>query len=59
MVNSVVWAVPPRLLYLLGARLAALGGSALPRRGRPSERPATASGARASRLQSRRFPRLL
>ena len=27
-------------------------------RGRPTGRPATASGARASRLQSRRFPRL-
>ena len=30
----------------------------LPGRGRPTGRPATASGARASRLQSRRFPRL-
>ena len=30
----------------------------LARRGRPTGRPATASGARASRAQSRRFPRL-
>eukprot|EP00964_Phaeocystis_antarctica_P006888 scaffold3725_cov48-Phaeocystis_antarctica.AAC.5 len=37
------------------AHLAALGSSALPGRGRPTERPATASGARAGRLQSRRF----
>ena len=35
--------------------LAALGGSVLPGRGRPSGRPATAWGARASRLQSRRL----
>ena len=33
-----------------GARLAALGSSALAGRGRPTGRPATASGARASRL---------
>ena len=32
--------------------------SALPGRGQPTERPATASGARASRLQRRRFHRL-
>ena len=32
--------------------------SALPGRGQPTERPATASGARASRLRSRRFHRL-
>ena len=46
-----------RLLHLLGAHLAALGSSALPGRGRPTGRPATASAARASRLQSRRSPR--
>ena len=40
------------------ARLAALGSSVLPGRGRPTECPATTSGARASRLQSRRFHRL-
>ena len=44
---------PTRLLCLLRARLAALGSSALPGRGRPTGHPATASGARASRLQSR------
>ena len=49
---------PARPLRLLRARLAALGGSALPGRGRATGRPATASGARASRLQSRRFQRL-
>ena len=37
---------PARLLRLLGARLAALGSSALLGRGRPIGRPATASGAR-------------
>ena len=42
---------PARLLRLLGTRLAALGSSALPGRGRLTGRPATASGARASRLQ--------
>ena len=45
---------PARLLRLLRA----LGSSALPGRGHPTGRPATASGARASRLQSRRSPRL-
>ena len=44
---------PTRLLCLLRARLAALGSSAFPGRGRPTGHPATASGARASRLQSR------
>ena len=44
-----------RLLSLLGAHLAA-GSSALPGRGRPTGIPATASGARASRLPSRLFP---
>ena len=40
-------AVPqlPWLLRLLRARLAALGSSALPRRGRPTGRPSTAPGA--------------
>ena len=46
---------PARLLRLLRARLVALGNSALPRGGRPTGRPATAAGARASRLQSRPF----
>ena len=45
---------PARLLRLLRACLAALGSSALPGRCRPTEGPATAPGARASRLQSRR-----
>ena len=48
---------PARLLRLHRARLAALSGSALPLRGRHTGRPATPSGARASRLQSRRFHR--
>ena len=43
---------PAWLLCLLRARLAALGSSALAGRGQPTGRPATASGARASRLQS-------
>eukprot|EP00964_Phaeocystis_antarctica_P024609 scaffold13786_cov58-Phaeocystis_antarctica.AAC.2 len=50
---------PPRLPRLLRARLAALTGSALPRRGRPTGRSATASSARDSRLRSRRFHCLL
>ena len=50
---------PARLLRLLRRRLAALGSSSTPRKcGRLTERPATASGARASRLQSRQFHRL-
>ena len=49
---------PARLLRLLRARLAALGGSVLPGRGQPFGRLATALGVRASRLQSRPFPRL-
>ena len=44
---------PARLLRLLRARLAALGSSAHPGRGRPTGRPPTASAARASRLPSR------
>ena len=42
--------VPARLLCLIGAPLAALGSSALPRRGWPAGLPATASKFRASRL---------
>ena len=49
---------PARLLRLLRARLAALGSSALPGRSQPTGRPATASGPRTSRLQSRRSHRL-
>ena len=49
---------PARPLCLLRARLAALDSSALPGRGQPTGRPAAASGARASRLQRRPFPRL-
>ena len=49
---------PARLLRLLSARLADLGSSALLGRGRPTGHPATASGARASRLQRHRFHRL-
>ena len=53
------WAAPPaRRLRFLRARLVALGSAALPGRARPTERPATASGARASRLQGRRCHRL-
>ena len=60
MVKVPLWQCPrsaptPRLLR---ARLTVLAGSALPVRGRPTGCPATASGARASRLQSRPFPRL-
>ena len=47
-----------RLLRLLRTRLSALGSSALPGRGQPTGRPATASAARAIRLQSRRPHRL-
>ena len=45
---------PARLLCLLRARLAALDSSALAGGGWPSWRPASASGARASRPHSRR-----
>jgi hypothetical protein len=60
---STVRVVPPRqcrarLLRLLRARLAAPGSSALPGRGRPTGRQATASGVRASRVQSRQCYRL-
>ena len=49
---------PARTLRLLGARLAALGSSVLPGRDRATGTPGIASGARASRLHSRRFHRL-
>ena len=49
---------PARPLCLLRACLAALESSVLPERGPFTARPATASGAHASRLQSRRFHRL-
>ena len=49
---------PARLLCLLRARLAALGSSELLERGRLTGRPVVALGARANRLQSRRFQRL-
>ena len=49
---------PARLPRLLGARLAALGSSALPGRGRPAGRPAIASAAARARscLQSHQYP---
>ena len=47
-----------RLPRLLRARLAAPGSAALPGRGRPTGRPATASAARASLLQGSRSHRL-
>ena len=50
------WQHPGRLLRLHRARLASLGWSILPRgKGRATGRPATASAARASHLQHRRF----
>ena len=49
---------PAGLLCLVKAHLAALGSLALPGRGPATGRLATASGARASHLQSRRFHRL-
>eukprot|EP00964_Phaeocystis_antarctica_P099535 scaffold65387_cov61-Phaeocystis_antarctica.AAC.3 len=45
MVKAPLGSAPARLLCLLRARLAALSSSALPARGRPIGRPATASGA--------------
>eukprot|EP00964_Phaeocystis_antarctica_P014792 scaffold8163_cov78-Phaeocystis_antarctica.AAC.2 len=56
--KSRLGSAPARVLRLLWARLAALTSSALPGRGRPTGSPATASGARASRLQRRRYHRL-
>ena len=52
------WQRPSPTPVPLSARLTALGGSALPGRGRPTGRPATASAARASRLPSRPLHRL-
>ena len=49
---------PARLLCLPRACLAALGSSALSGSGRPTGRPAAASGAQASHLQTRRCHRL-
>ena len=51
------WQRPSSAPAPLRSHLAALGGSALPGRGRPIGRPATASGARAHRLRSRRCHR--
>eukprot|EP00964_Phaeocystis_antarctica_P139247 scaffold103996_cov66-Phaeocystis_antarctica.AAC.1 len=48
---------PARPLHLLRARLVALGGMHSQGASRPTGRPATALGARASRLQSRPSPR--
>ena len=62
--GSIAWSkcplgsAPARLLCLLRARLAPLASSALPGRGPATGRLATASAARASRLRSRRCPRL-
>ena len=47
---------PARLLCLLRVHLTALGSAALPGRGRATGHPTIASGARVSRLRSRRFP---
>ena len=55
MVKELLGSARARLLRLLRPRLATLGGSTLVGRGWASERPATASGARASHLQRRRF----
>ena len=62
--QSAPWAVPPLGSCAssgrawAGTEWAALGSSALPGRRRPTVRPATSPGARASRLQSRRSRRL-
>ena len=56
--NRPLGSAPARLLRLLRARLAALAGSALQGERPVTGRPATASGARACRLQSRPFRRL-
>ena len=50
---------PARPPCLLRARQAAPGGPALPGRGRPPGRPATASAAQTNRHRSRRFHRVL
>ena len=55
--GSALFKATTRLLRLLRARLTVPGSAALQGSGRPTGRPATASGARASRLQSRaHFP---
>ena len=56
--NCSLASAPARLLCLLRVRLAALGSSVRPGRGRPAGRPATASGAPASRLQKSPIPPL-
>ena len=56
--SACLGSAPARLLRLLRARLAALSSAALPGRGRPTGRPATASGARANRLQVAHFTAL-
>ena len=53
--TATLGSAPARPLRLLSVRLAAPGSSAHPERGPATGRPATASGAQASRLQSRRF----
>ena len=53
--NCPLGSPPARSMCLLNARLVALGNSVLPERGPATGRPATATGAQASRLQSRRF----
>ena len=59
MVKRPPWQCPGRRLRLLRARLASLGCSTLPgSKGRATGRPATASAARASRLEHRRFHRV-
>jgi hypothetical protein len=58
MVKLTPWQCRVRLLCLLSARLAAPGSSALPGRGRPTGRPATASGARARGADSTAFDHL-
>jgi hypothetical protein len=55
--SAPLWQRPSSAPGVLGARVAALGGSDAPKeRGRATRRPAIASGARASRPQSRRYP---
>eukprot|EP00964_Phaeocystis_antarctica_P024401 scaffold13668_cov72-Phaeocystis_antarctica.AAC.3 len=56
--TATLGSAPARLLRLLRARLVALAARHSQVRGRPTGRPATASGARASPLHSRRFHRL-
>ena len=56
--SATLGSAPARLLHLLRARLAAPCSSALPGRAPATGIPATASAARASRLQSRQFHRV-